>query len=119
MKGNVPWVVVLRSCAERQNVDIDHKDCSAIADELVLRGKKIKEKDAALSGMKANNEKLSQEIAELKARLLNKDNDWIAAIQEVIDVNGEWVHSDELQTLKKQEPPYHTSARQRIDGNQR
>jgi hypothetical protein len=39
MKGNVPWVVVLRSCAERHNVDIDHKDCSEIADELILRGK--------------------------------------------------------------------------------
>ena len=55
-----------------------------------------------------------QEIAELKARLLNKDDDWIAAIQEVIDINGEWVHSDELQTLKEQEPTYHASARQRI-----
>ena len=55
-----------------------------------------------------------EEIAKLKARLLIKDDDWIAAIQEVMDINGEWVHSDELQTLKEQKPPYHTSARQRI-----
>jgi hypothetical protein len=70
MKGNLSWVVVLRSCAERHNVDIDPKDCSEIADELVLRGKTIKEKDAALGGMKAENERLSAEIARLRDKVV-------------------------------------------------
>jgi len=81
----------------------------------------IKEKDQEIASCYENLKRVQddlrvscQEIAEMKARPLNKDDDWIAAIQEVIDINGEWVHSDELQTLKEQEPTYHTRARQRI-----
>jgi hypothetical protein len=77
MNGNVSWVVVLRSCAERHNVDIDHKDCSEIADELVLRGKTIKEKDAELVELKRRDgERLEiliakeEEIARLRDKVV-------------------------------------------------
>ena len=71
MKGNVSWVVVLRSCAERNNVDIDHKNCSDIADELVLRGKIIKEKDREIADLKsgATVMALTLQIAELKGSI--------------------------------------------------
>jgi hypothetical protein len=44
---------------------------------------------------------LNTEVKNLEKRLLEKDDDWIAAIQEVIDTNGECIHSDELQKLKE------------------
>ena len=52
----------------------DNKDYQAAfnagrLDEIIRQERIIKEKDAALSGMNADNAKLSQEIAELKAEL--------------------------------------------------